>query len=134
MLNFLLELCPFWGVKTFILPNFVKTLIERRVLLVFYAGSEIIQQNPHSFKNFLPKLVEGCENILFKNKKQLPFMGTLWLRTLSMSFNLGLSFYCGKSVTFENVLMMMLHSETHLKLECRLKLSLKLEAFEQNIS
>ena len=93
MLNFLLELCPFWSVKTFILPNFVKTLIERRVLLVFYAWSEIIQQKPHSFKNFLPKLVEGCENILFKNKKtQLPFMGALWLRTLSMSFNLGLSF------------------------------------------
>ena len=42
--------------------------------------------------------------------------------------------YCSKSVTFENALMMILHSETHLKLECRLKLSLKLEAFEQNIS
>ena len=86
MLNFLLELCPFWSVKTFILPNFVKTLIERRVLLVFYAGSEIIQQNPHSFKNFLPKLVEGCENILFKNKKTAAIYGDLMVENTLNEF------------------------------------------------
>ena len=62
------------------------------MLLVFYAGSEIIQQNPHSFKNFLPKLVEGCENILFKNKKTAAIYGDLMVENTLNEFQSWLIF------------------------------------------
>ena len=59
--------------------------------LSFMLGAKLFNKTLIHLKTFYQNWSKDVKISCLRIKKQLPFMGTLWLRTLSMSFNLGLS-------------------------------------------